>query len=263
MKTKSTLKGAFHVHSKYSKDGELSLEELAQKAKSLGYDFLVLTDHIEDMDELMMNELIAECRRVTEAYALEMIPGVEIRLKNKAHILMVGIGAALNPACCHDIELLRKTAKDNQALIGLAHLSHEPNLSLSELSKFDFIEGWNHRYDKRFPPFRSLRTAEALSKSCFVGGLDLHSVDDLGFIWLETEARSIMDGIRSRNVTTKNSIIEIDKEWHLKKGRTIYLAFFWTSFCLNYFATLTSKPFSLAERKPPRILRKIAKTILG
>lgn len=263
MKNRSLLKGAFHVHSNYSKDGEFSIEELARKAKVLGYDFLVLTDHFEDMDEHVMQELIDESRRVTTSYALDIVPGIEIRLRNKVHMLMVGIESPINPACSQDIELLREAAKDNQALIGLAHLSHEPDLSLSELSKFDFIEGWNRRYDKRFPPTRAFRTAKALSDCCFVGGLDLHSIDELGLMWMETEATDIMKGIRSGNVTTKNSILEMDQNCHLKKGKTIYSSLSWLSPCLNHFTDLTTKPFSLTNEKPPRIIRKLVNTFLG
>jgi DNA polymerase (family 10) len=40
----SDIKGDFHVHSDYS-DGENSIEEIAEAAKKMGYEFIAITDH--------------------------------------------------------------------------------------------------------------------------------------------------------------------------------------------------------------------------
>lgn len=42
------IKADFHVHSRWS-DGTASLEELAQKAKELGYEYMVITDHSKSL----------------------------------------------------------------------------------------------------------------------------------------------------------------------------------------------------------------------
>jgi hypothetical protein len=261
MQKSNRLKGAIHIHSNYSNDGKSSLEELAQKARELHYDFLAITDHFEDLDDYKLNELLHECKRLSDFYRFNMIPGVEVRLRNGAHVLVIGINSVLKQFSIDNIESLQKAAREQCALIGLAHLSYEPNLSLTDLLKFDFIEGWNHRYDRNFPSLRAFRTTHVLRNNCFTGGIDLHSIDELGSIWLETGESNIIDGIRNKKIITKNNFLEVDQNGHIKNGKLFFFVFFWISITLQQIDKLALK-FVFLNRKPPQILKKF-RTILG
>ena len=262
MEKSHKLKGAFHIHSNFSKDGKASVKEIAQKAKALQYDFLVLADHFEDIEAHKFNELIKECKRLGAHYGLSMIPGVEVCLENGAHVLVIGIKSVLKPFSINNLDSLRKEAKDQCALIGLAHLSHAPNLSLTELSKFDFIEGWNHRYNKGFPPLRTFKTAHVLQNNCFIGGLDMHSINELGPIWLETEENSVIEGIRNKKIITKNNFLAIDPTGSIKRGKAFFFAFFWLSISIQYVEKMMIK-YVFLNKKPPKNLRKLTKIFFG
>jgi hypothetical protein len=257
------IKGAIHVHSNYSQDSEASIEDLAKKAKVLSYDFIILADHFEDMDEHILRDFLNICKKFSAIYNLNIIPGVEVRLKTGIHILIMNIKSVLEASCTNDFESLRKIAKSQRALVGLAHLSQQPEMSLDELSKFDFIEAWNYRYDKRFPPFKAFRIAQALRNGRFIGGLDLHSIDELGSLWIQTEQSDIIDGIRYGKVTTKSGILEMDQNCNIVKGKAIYYGFFWIFFFLNRLTKLASKSFSLTRKKPPRIIKLLKKALIG
>lgn len=258
------LKGAFHLHSDYSHDSSCSLEELVQKARKLGYSFLVITDHFEDMDKSRLQELIDNCKRLTMASDnLEIIPGIEIRCKNRAHILVIGIQAPIDPSDALDIELVQKSAKAQGALTGVAHLCHEANLSLEELSGFDFIEVWNARYDKKFPSLKNLRIAQRVPNSCILGGVDSHSIDRFGSLWIETEIRNVIEAIKQKKVVTKSSLIALDSHGYIGRSKAAYYTLYLSWLSVRYLAHALGQIFVLTRWSPPHILKKVKRNVVG
>lgn len=264
MKNKLRSKGAFHVHSNYSKDGNCSIEALAQKSRALGYDFLVVTEHFEDMNELQLQNLIEDCTRLTEIFdGLKIIPGIEIRLKNKAHVLVIGLQAPLTSSDVFDIQSLQKSVKAKGALVGVAHLGHESKLTLEELKSFDFIEAWNSRYNKRFPSFKSLKMAQGVQESCILGGLDLHFIDEFGPLWVEIEAENIIEAIKFRKITTRSSIMALDSRGCIIKGKIACYTLYLPWLCAEYFTSVAARLFALIKIKPPYFLKKFKKRLIG
>lgn len=60
-----------HIHSNFSEDGDLSVEEIFKKAQSLSLTVISITDH----DSI---ESIAVAKKIKENYTCDYIPGVEI-----------------------------------------------------------------------------------------------------------------------------------------------------------------------------------------
>ena len=81
------MRGDFHVHSKWS-DGSASIKEIAEKAKELGYEYLVIADHSQSMKfaggltpEMLINE-IEEIRRVNEEVSgITLLAGAEVDIR--------------------------------------------------------------------------------------------------------------------------------------------------------------------------------------
>ncbi|MCD6452501.1 MAG: DNA polymerase/3'-5' exonuclease PolX [Acidobacteria bacterium] len=81
------MRGDFHVHSKWS-DGSASIREIAEKAKELGYEYLVIADHSQSMKfaggltpEMLINE-IKEIRRVNEEVSgITLLAGAEVDIR--------------------------------------------------------------------------------------------------------------------------------------------------------------------------------------
>jgi DNA polymerase (family 10) len=84
----SDIKGDFHVHSTYS-DGAQTLEELALRAKEMGYRYIAITDHSQSLkiahglSTQRLKEKIREGKKLQKTLAgIELLIGAEVDIKN-------------------------------------------------------------------------------------------------------------------------------------------------------------------------------------
>lgn len=84
----SDIKGDFHVHSTYS-DGAQTLEELALKAKEMGYRFIAITDHSQSLkiahglSTQRLKEKIREGKKLQKTLSgIDLLIGAEVDIKN-------------------------------------------------------------------------------------------------------------------------------------------------------------------------------------
>jgi len=260
------MKGAIHIHTEYSNDSDCSLKELAKKARDQKYDFFIVTDHFEDVqDPHLQQRLIDDCRRTASSWAnkeLNIIPGVEVRFEEKAHILVIGIKNPIDPSKAHDLESLRIAAKEQGALIGVAHLCYS-NVSPEELAKFDFVEAWNIKHDMKFPSPKILKKAQSLPNTCITGGLDLHSIDEFGSIWIEADGNDILEAIRQRRIVSRSCHAALDSFGHIINDNVAYYLHYFPWLCAKRVAYLSGQIFVVTGLKPPEILKKIKKRLIG
>ncbi|MGO9138688.1 MAG: histidinol phosphate phosphatase domain-containing protein [Syntrophales bacterium] len=67
-----------HTHSIFS-DGELIPSELARRAKVMGYSVLAITDHGDHSNfDFIIPRLVKVCQKLTDALAIQVIPGIEL-----------------------------------------------------------------------------------------------------------------------------------------------------------------------------------------
>ena len=67
-----------HTHSIFS-DGELIPSELARRAKDAGYRIIAITDHGDHSNiDFILPRIIKVCQKLTDAYAIQVIPGIEL-----------------------------------------------------------------------------------------------------------------------------------------------------------------------------------------
>ena len=71
------FRGVAHVHSTYSFDGRLTLDELAVSFKARGIQFVLMSEHVESLDPEKLGSFISDCKQNSDE-SLLLIPGIEI-----------------------------------------------------------------------------------------------------------------------------------------------------------------------------------------
>lgn len=179
------MEGLFHLHSDYSNDGKLSLEQLREESVGRKMSFIVVTDHAEDFDSEKLRRYLAHCRRLTDRDFI-VVPGLEFNVdrKREVHILVIGAEALFSAEGPKDI-MEKVAARASGALVVLAHPSRNGHyLPPYWESRISGMEIWNAAYDSRYlPDHRAINLFHHLTKRnrrlVGFGGLDLH--DRSGF----------------------------------------------------------------------------------
>jgi len=139
--------GWFHVHSDFSFDGEMAIDEIVELVRSKGYRFLAMCEHVIGMDEGQFSEYI-DCCKMACSEDMVVIPGLEVLSEYNMEILAVGIETFIGPG---PLRIVIDAIHDAGGLAVLAH-PHEwtPDFYLSMtgiLADLDGVEVWNHRRD--------------------------------------------------------------------------------------------------------------------
>jgi len=178
------IKGAIHLHSKYSYDGQLSLLQIKELFIKEGLQFACMAEHTDDLTIEAIKELIKDCKQHSDEKFV-FIPGFEIPYKG-AHILMIGAREFLLEESEEINGLSLQMWRENTSLVILAHPSRN-NFVIDDDVKniLDGIEVWNSYYDgKNAPRARSLLLLQELQKEKpqirAFAGWDMHRKEHIG-----------------------------------------------------------------------------------
>jgi hypothetical protein len=210
-----SLKGISHIHSTFSFDGKVEIEKVHEFFAGHGFDFVLMSEHVETLDLGRMQEIYDACARVSTSRCV-LIPGIEI---DDLHILIFGI---TRPERYDGIESFTQDCHAGGSLIVLSHpVKIRKGIPPLVLPMLAGVEVWNTRYDGRQAPrpashdlFRELRkNSSGLFAIC---GMDFHNYPDFSPISLEVEAagrepHSILDAIRRgrARICSHGSVIPI------------------------------------------------------
>jgi len=143
------VKGALHIHSQFSHDGQLSLAAIAQLYRAHGFQFVCITEHSEDMDEPRIVALRKESESLSGADFL-MVAGIEYSCKDALHIVGVGCERVL------DTSDAVRLVSDIRAAGAFAVLAHPRrirwNCAPDLAAVLNAVEVWNVRYDGKYLP---------------------------------------------------------------------------------------------------------------
>lgn len=195
------LKGISHVHSTFSFDGKLEIDRLHSFFASRGFDFVLMSEHVENLDLPRMQQIHDACRQVSDERCA-LIPGIEI---DDLHILIFGIA---RPESYDGHLAFAADCRRRGALIVLSHpVKIRKGIPADVLPMLDGVEIWNTRYDGRQTPrlanqnlFDKLRqVSPGLVAVC---GMDFHNYSDFADISMQVESSSrepaaILEAIRS------------------------------------------------------------------
>ena len=193
--------GIYHIHSDFSYDGNNSLREIAAWGKSLGLDFVLLTEHDLGFDQGKFEEFCNQCERNSGDVLL--VPGIEYEVihgGSKIHIGAIGVPVLIDKEIVYQgLEALVDAIRGHG---GLAVLHHPDNikkvLNRQIVETFDLIEIWNTKFDCGFGPnFLFLRWLQGqLCPGGYLVSADIHDVsrfrkDNAAFIDLEVSAQAV------------------------------------------------------------------------
>jgi len=168
------LKGIVHVHSTYSHDGKLTIEEIANICRKHEYDFAIITEHTESMNERKVKELVKECKQNSDE-KLILIPGIELATKEDIHILGIGVKKFSDEK---KIEKVIEFIHKSKGIAVLAHPHKYKKLPKNKFEKLDGIEIWNFEYEGITPRMSNIKLFKELkkkNKKLFAySGLDFH-----------------------------------------------------------------------------------------
>jgi hypothetical protein len=200
------FRGVAHVHSTYSFDGRLTLEELARFFRERDVQFVLMSEHVESLDPPKIRSFIEECGRYSDESFL-LIPGIEI---DSLHGLYYDVQPVVSWS---DNESLARQLVSAGAMAIVSHPVKVRNgVPPITASMVEGVEIWNSRHDGKLAPdgkmiqfWRSLRQrlGRQLLPLC---GIDFHRKDDFIPLMFEVacenlDRRSVMTAIRAGRYT--------------------------------------------------------------
>jgi hypothetical protein len=143
------IRGALHVHSTLSRDGTMTIPELAVYFKGKGYHFLVMGEHAEDLDAAKVQALREQSVASSDDHFC-VIPGIEFAVTSCIHILGIGIVSLMR------LDDPLSVAQRIREQGGMSVLAHPERLGwdcpADVLRAVDAAEIWNIGYDGKYLP---------------------------------------------------------------------------------------------------------------
>jgi len=129
-----------HAHTRFSGDGELSPQELADLARARGFGAVLVSDHFESLTAARFAELRRACASVTGCL---VAPGYE-RSWDGYHVLALGVEEWYDDA---DIGAWARRVRAAGGITVLAHPSrYGHRVPESVLALCDAVEVWNSKF---------------------------------------------------------------------------------------------------------------------
>jgi len=184
------IKVDLHVHTKYSGDCILSLENLIDACKKMGINCIAVTDHDTIVGALKLKEIVSRFAKASQDKPFKVIVGEEIRTRD-GEINGLFLTEEIPPGLSAEETIARIKAQG-----GLVYIPHPYSFfrreamyidKLHELYSYaDIIECYNGRNFLFFENKRAIKFTRDRNK-IMGGGSDAHHQGEMGNIFVEME----------------------------------------------------------------------------
>ena len=216
------IRGALHIHSTLSRDGTMTIAELARYFKQKGYQFLAMGEHAEDLDQAKVQALREQSAANTDNEFC-VIAGIEFAVTGQIHIVGLGVANLIsleNPA--HVADEVRERG-------GFSILAHPKragwNYPDEILRAVDAVEIWNIGYDGKYLPCaKALPALDRMRKIHprlrVIASHDFHRQASFYDVAIEMDVSAlsrdvIIENLKSGAYTVRSSFFSCDSD-----GRT-------------------------------------------
>lgn len=226
------VRGALHVHSKLSRDGTMTIAELAQWYWRRGYHFLAMGEHAEDLDTAKVQALLDQSSESSNDEFC-VIPGIEFAATDLIHIL--GIGATNLIAKSDPQSVAREIHRQG----GVAVLAHPKRMGWEcpqeVLLAVDAAEIWNVGYDGKYLPASEAwrgfqRMRQSNPKLLAVASHDLHRTASFYAVAIEMVVASlsrnaILSNLQQGRYDIRSPLFRCDAKAQISKVKVASLRF--------------------------------------
>jgi len=201
-------KGLLHVHSDFSYDGKNSIKELKNWGKTQGLNFIILTEHDNDFDDVKFKTYYNECV-IQSSEDLIFIPGIEYSFGSQRHIHINVFGVEELIKTNNTLNDIPRFLTDVAAKGGLSVLNH-PKSVVKEIQHIDFsalfgVELWNTKSDFLYSPDpRTNKFIKSkLTNKVIFATSDIHKIPNSAYAAIESEelindTKSVIDLIKNK-----------------------------------------------------------------
>ncbi len=267
-----TAQGIIHVHSLYSYDGQESLKDIKHLCKNRGYNFVIMTEHTQELEKDKLKLFISECKSLSEDDFL-IIPGLEFVCQDGLEILGLHISESL------DTSNIERLIEEIQRRGGLAILAH-PNKYKSNLKNYypflknlNGVEIWNRVWDGKHAPRISninlLRSLRRLNREIFAyGGIDFHSKTHYAplnhYVTVDRmEPAQIILSLKEGRFYLGNNRIKLNSKAEIRLYEYVWFSF-WNLVhnAKDILVRISNEITKHTNINPPQFLRKVMDKIL-
>jgi hypothetical protein len=216
------IRGALHVHSTLSRDGTMTIAELAVYFKQKGYQFLGMGEHAEDLNEAKVQAL-REQSAANSGDQFCVIPGIEFAVTGQIHIVGIGV-----------VNLIRLdspvyVADQMREQGGMSILAHPKKLGWDCLPEVllavDAAEIWNIGYDGKYlPSVKALPAFERMQqinpKLLAIASHDFHRTASFYDVAIEMDAPmpasgTILQNLKCGAYRVRSAFFNCDQHGHV------------------------------------------------
>ncbi len=191
MGTISNMRFDLHIHSNYSPDSGLNVDDILRKAVKKGLDGIAICDH-----DTLTGSFHARKRVIELNLPLLVLPGIEVST-NRGHLIVLGVRENIPSGL--DPQVTIKIARKMGGVVIAAHPFKIRSIGNVDGLDVDAIETFNSRCI--FGENKKARKMALELKVPQVGGSDSHMLATIGSgyteIDTEPDERTVLDAIRS------------------------------------------------------------------